>query len=311
MSQNKEVKISSRLGSLRPVLEDGVLRVGGRLQKAVVLSWDEKHPMILPKHHHVSQLIVRHYHELAAHSGREQTLCELQRMFWIIGGRSLVEKIIRSCIKCRRMNAKPMEQFMGSLPGARLEAYYPPFTFTGVDLFGPLTVKWGRGTAKRWGCLFTCLTTRAVHLEVTPSLETDDFIMVLRQFISRRGPPKEIWSDRGTNFVGANRELKEAIARWIEETIERQLQQKGIRWVFQPPAAPHMSGVWERLVQITRKHLKTVAGDGLLSDVELRTLLAEVESIVNNRPITAVSDDPDDCSALTPNHFLLQRAICE
>ena len=308
VSQNKEVKISSRLGSLRPVLEDGVLRVGGRLQKAVVLSWDEKHPMILPKHHHVSQLIVRHYHEFAAHSGREQTLCELQRMFWIIGGRSLVKKIIRSCIKCRRMNAKPMEQFMGSLPGARLEAYHPPFTFTGVDLFGPLTVKWGRGTAKRWGCLFTCLTTRAVHLEVTPSLETDDFIMVLRQFISRRGPPKEIWSDRGTNFVGASRELKEAIAHWNEETIERQLQQKGIRWVFQPPAAPHMSGVWERLVQITKKHLKSVAGDGLLSDVELRTLLAEVESIVNNRPITAVSDDPDDCSALTPNHFLLQRA---
>lgn len=278
------------------------------MQKAVVLSWDEKHPMILPKHHHVSQLIVRYYHESAAHSGREQTLCELRRMFWIVGGRSLVKKTIRSCVRCRRMNAKPMEQFMGSLPGARLEAYHPPFTFTGVDLFGPLTVKWGRGTAKRWGCLFTCLTTRAVYLEVTPSLETDDFIMVLRQFISRRGPPKEVWSDRGTNFVGANRELKEAIAHWNEETIERQLQQKGIKWVFQPPAAPHMSGVWERLVQITKKHLKSAAGDGLLNDVELRTLLAEVEFIVNNRPITAVSDDPDDCSALTPNHFLLQRA---
>ena len=244
------MKISSRLGSLRPVLEDGVLRVGGRLQKAVVLSWDEKHPMILPKHHHVSQLIVRHYHEFAAHSGREQTLCELQRMFWFIGGRSLVKKIIRSCIKCRRMNAKPMEQFMGSLSGARLEAYRPPFTFTGVDLFGPLTVKWGRGTAKRWSCLFTCLTTRAVHLEVTPSLETDDFIMVLRQFISRRGPPKEIWSDRGTNFVGASRELKEAIAHWNEETIERQLQQKGIRWVFNhlpPPICPEYGSVWYRL----------------------------------------------------------------
>ena len=162
VSQNKEVKISSRLGSLRPVFEDGVLWVGGRFQKAVVL--------ILPKHHHVSQLIVRHYHKFAAHSGRQQTLCELQRMFWIIGGRSLVKKIIRSCIKCRRMNAKPMQQFMGSLPGARLEAYHPPFSFTGVVLFGPLTVKWGRGTAKRWGCLFTCLTTCAVHLKVTPSL---------------------------------------------------------------------------------------------------------------------------------------------
>ena len=307
-SQNKEVKISSRLRSLRPVLENGVLRVGGRLQKAEVLSWDEEHPVILPKHHHVSQSIVRHYHEFAAHSGREQTLCELRRKFWIISGRSLVKKIIRSCIRCRRMNAKPMEQFMGSLLRARLEAYHPPFTFTGVDLFGPLTVKWGRGTTKRWGCLFTCLTTRAVYLKVAPSLETDDFIMVLCQFISRRGPPKEIRSDRGNDFVGTNRELKEAIVHWNEEMIERQLQQKGIKWVFQPPAAPHMSGVWERLVKITKKHLKSATGDGLLSDIELRTLLAEVEAIVNNHPITPVSDHPDDYSVLTPNHFLLQRA---
>ena len=113
MSQNKEVKISSRLGRLRPVLEDGFLRVRGRLQKAAVLSWDEKHPMILPKHHHVSQLIVRHYHEFSAYSGREKTLCELQSFSWIIGGRRLVRKITRSCIKCRKMNAKAMEQFMG------------------------------------------------------------------------------------------------------------------------------------------------------------------------------------------------------
>ena len=214
---NKEVKKSSKLGNLRPVLVDGVLRLGGRLQKAVVLSWDEKHLMVLPKRHHVSQLIVHHYHESAAHSGRDQTLCELQKMFWIIGGRDLVKKTIRGCIRCRKMNAKPLEQFMGSLPRARLEAYHPPFTFTGVDLFGPLMVKWGRRTAKRWGCLFTCLTTRAVYLDVKPSLKTDDFIMILRQFISRRRPPKEIWSDRGTNFVEANRELRESIARWNED----------------------------------------------------------------------------------------------
>ena len=119
MKLNKEVKKSSKLGNLRPVLVFRVLRVGGRLQKAVVLSWDEKHPMVLPKRHHVSHLIVRHYHKSAAHSGREQTLCELRRIFWIIGGRGLVKKTIRSCIRCRRMNAKPLEQFKGSLPRAR------------------------------------------------------------------------------------------------------------------------------------------------------------------------------------------------
>ena len=142
----------------------------------------------------------------------------------------------------------------------------------------------------------------------TPSIDTDDFIMILRQFISRRGPPKEIWSDRGTNFVGANRELSESIVGWNEEKIDRQLQQKGIKWVIQPPAVPHTSGVWDRLVQITKKHLKSAVADRLLSDIELTTLLAEVESIVNNRPITTVSDDPEDCSVLTPNHFFLQKA---
>ena len=131
---------------------------------------------------------------------------------------------------------KQESRLWDSLPRTRLETYHPPFTFTDVDLFGPLKVKWGRGTAKGWGCLFTCFTTRAVYLEVTPSLEADDFIMILRQFISRRGPPKEIWSDRGTNFIGANRELKESIAEWNDETIERQLQQRGIKWVLQPPA---------------------------------------------------------------------------
>ena len=128
----------------------------------------------------------------------ENKLCELRKMSWIIGGRGLVKKTIRSCIKCQRMNAKPLEQSMGLLPRARLEAYHPPFTFTGVDLFEPLTVKWGRRSAKRWECLFPCLMTCAVHLDATPSLETDDFIMILRQFVSRRGPPKETWSERST-----------------------------------------------------------------------------------------------------------------
>ena len=155
-------------------------------------------------------------------------MCELRRTFWIVAGRSLVKGTTRNCVKCRGVNPK-REQLMGPLPRARLEACYPPFSYTGVDLFGSLTVKWGHGTAKRWGCLFTCLTTRAVYLEVTLSLEADDFIMILRLFVSRRGPPKEIWCDRGTNFIGESRELKEPIAQWNEEKIERQLQQKGIK----------------------------------------------------------------------------------
>ena len=153
-----------------------------------------------------------------------------------------------------------------------------------------------------------------MYLDATPSFEADYFIMILHQFVSRRGPPKEIWSDRGTNYVGANREFKESIARWNEEKIEPQLQQKCIKWVFQPPASPPSppppicAEFGNVLVEITENNLKSAVAEGLLSDTELRTLLAEVESRVNSRPMTAVSDDLEDCSARTPNHFLLQRA---
>jgi len=308
LKANKEVKSSSRPAKLKLVLAEAVLRVGGRLEEAVVLSYDKKHPIILPKKHHISQLIVRYCHESLAHAGREQTLVQTRKMFWILGGRGLAQNIIRSCFKCRRLNERPMKQVMAPLPKERLQLYKPPCTFSGVDFFGPIMVKWGRSSAKRWGCLFTCLTTRAIFLELVPSLETDDFIMASRQFISQRGPPEEIRSDRGTNFVGAEHELKEAIRGWNNTKIYQELQQKGVNWTFHPPTAAHMSGVWERLVQSAKKHLKVIVGDRLPSEFALRTLFTEVEFIMN-RPIVAASDDPADLEALTPNHFLLQRKV--
>jgi transposase InsO family protein len=146
-------------------------------------------------------------------------------------------------------------------------------------------------------------------LEVAPSFQTDDFILLLRHFISRRGPPKEIRSDRGTNFVGANRELREALDELDQKKIESEMMKRRIKWVFHPPAAPHMSGVGERLVQTAKKHLKMITGDRLLNEFSLRTLFAAVEFIMNNRPLVAASEDPEDLEALTPNHFLLQRRI--
>ena len=232
LKANKEVKSSSRLAKLTPVLADAVLRVGGRLEVAVVLSYDERHPIILPMKHHVSRLIARFCHESLAHAGREQTLAQTRKMFWILGGRGLAKNIIRNCFKCRRLNERPMKQVMAPLPKERLQPYKPLFAFSGVDFFRPLMVKWGRGSAKRWECLFSCLTTRAVFLELVPSLETDDFIMALRQFVSRRGPPEEIRSDRGTNFVVAERELQDAIRGWNNTKIYQELQQKGVKWTF-------------------------------------------------------------------------------
>ena len=144
-----------------------------------------------------------------------------------------MRNIVRACMKCKKQRAARMEQMMATLPPFRTTAYEPCFTHTGVDYFGPLNVKKGRAVFKRWGALFTCLNSRAVHLELATSLECDDFINVRRRFINRRGPPKFMYSDNGTNCVGAEREMREAIANWNEEHIQRELSQRRCQWKFQ------------------------------------------------------------------------------
>ena len=138
-------------------------------------------------------------------------LSGVRQHFWIIQARSLVRQVLRKCISCRRRNEAPLNQIMADLPKQRLTPYEPPFSYTGVDFFGPFYVKRGRGSDKVYGCLFTCFTSRAVHIEDVSSLQTDAFIQALRRFISNRGFPKEIWSDNGTNFTGADREIRLAI----------------------------------------------------------------------------------------------------
>ena len=180
-----------------------------------------------------------------------------------------------------------------------------------MDLFGPLQVKHGRGTAKRWCCLFTCLNTRAVHLELVQSRNTDDFIMCLRRFINRRGEVSELRCDRGSNFVGAERELREEIKQWDQQKIDRELLQRGCKWIFQLPTASSMSGIWKRLVRSAKTVLKAILRTQTVSELVLKTLLTEVERVLNGQALTANSDDLNDLQPLTPAHFLMQRkTIC-
>ncbi|XP_068735362.1 uncharacterized protein [Montipora capricornis] len=203
------------------------------------------------------------------------------------------------------------------LPKERLTPYDPPFTYTGVDFFGPFHVKRRRGTDKVYGCLFTCFTSRAVHIEDVSSQETDAFIQSLRRFISNRGCPKEIWSDNATNFAGADKEIRDCIRQWDQEDLNKRLLKDEIncslcpmpQWKFQPPTASHMNGVWERLIRSVRKIMKAILGNpnALIGLEALRTVFAEVVIILNSRPLTPCSDDPNDLEPLTPNHLLLER----
>ena len=155
---------------------------------------------------------------------------------------------------------------MADLHKCRLSVLTGPFHFTGVDYFGPIMVKVRRNTLKRWGCLFTCLGTRAVHLELADSLETDDFILVLRNFIGRRGHSAEIHSDNGTNFVEANHELRDCLAKLKQDTVKNYLAPRGIKWHFNPPLAPHFGGAWERLVRSVKTALKATVKDVCVSE---------------------------------------------
>ena len=316
LKEGRQVKCNSKLANLSPILIDDVIRVGGRIHRAPI-AFKAAHPMVLPKSHHVSMLIVRYYHYVLGHAGREHMLSVIRQSFWILRGRSLVRQILSKCVSCRRRNAPTLQQVMADLPKERLVPYQPPFTYTGLDFFGPFYVKRSRSTVKVYGCIFVCFNSRAIHIEDVSSLQTDTFIQALLRFISVRGCPKEIWSDNGTNFTGAEKELRLLVQDMSDERIKSELHSREVEWYkcplpewrFQPPAASHMSGVWERLVRSVKKAMKAVLGRrSALVDLEaLRTVFEEVTSILNSRPICSSSDDPKDMEPLTPNHLLLQR----
>ncbi|XP_078329601.1 uncharacterized protein LOC144624109 [Crassostrea virginica] len=265
--------------------------------------------MIIPKNSVLARMIAVDAHRSTGHLGKSSTLAVIREKFWIPGVSSLLKSLMSKCVICRRYQSFPLQQKMANLPPERLETDDPPFTRVGMDYFGPFELKRGRSVVKRYGVIFTCLNTRAVHLEVSYSLDTDSCIDAVRRFIARRGKPKFIRSDNGTNLVGAERELREAINKWNVSHIQTHLLQSGIDWTFNPPAASHFGGVWERLIRSVRKVLFSVLHEQTihLDNEGLGTLFCEVEAILNGRPLTPASDDPSDLSVLTPNHLLLLR----
>ena len=241
LKRNQQVSPKSRLASLSPFLDgDEIVRVGGRIERADI-PFSSRHPIVLSPDNELSRLIVMDCHEKLRHEGVEHVRNELRRQYWILRCRTAVRKILHRCSYCRRRRAKPEPPLMAGLPADRLQVA-PAFSKVGVDFFGPLKVKHLRKQEKRYGCLFTCLVTRGVHLEVAYSLSTDSFIISLRRFIVRRGKPTVIYSDNGTNFVGTNREIQECLNGWNQDKIAGALSKERMQWVFNPPAAPHKGG---------------------------------------------------------------------
>lgn len=189
-----------------------------------------------------------------------------------------------------------------------MEPYKALFTNTGVDFCGPFMVKVKRSQVKRYACIFTCLVSRAVHIEKVDTLDTESFINAFRRFVSRRGNPENVYSDNGSNLVAGEKELRTAIRELSVTQIQAYAVKHNINWTFIPPYAPHMGGVWERMVGIVKRVMKGVLSPNVrLTDEILETVFCEIESIINGRPLTKLSDNVNDPKPLTPNHLLLLR----
>ena len=291
--------------------EDGIMKIGGRLNLSV-LPEELKNPIIIPKKSYVAKLLVQHFHEKSAHQGRHITEGAIRNNgYWIIGAKKLISAVIHKCVICRRLRGKFESQRMADLPPDRITPG-PPFSAVGVDTFGPWTIvtrktRGGQAESKRWAIMFTCLTTRAIHIELVESMSSSSFINALRRFIALRGNVSLFRSDRGTNFVGATEDLGIDVTRG---PVKNYLEKSKIVWTFNAPHSSHMGGVWERMIGLTRRVLDTLLlgpkGKNLTHEV-LSTLMAEVTAIINSRPITAVSKDPEVPFVLSPAMLLNQK----
>ena len=306
-------KWKGNLWRLNPFLdEDGVMRVGGRLSEA---EEDENFcfPAIFPKQDIVSKRLVEWHHKKIEHRGKHSTICEVREAgYWLVNANKEVGDVVYACVRCRWLRGKVSEQKMSDLPFDRTTTE-PPFTYCGVDIFGHIKVKEGRKTLKRYGVLFTCLSLRAVHIEVASSLEADSFIQALTRFVSRRGAVREIRCDNGTNLTGAENELKEAMAEMDHEKIRIFMTEQGGEWIVwdkNTPAASHMGGVWERQIRTVKSVLTSLIKScpRTLDEETLRTFLVEAEGIVNSRPLAIENLFDPESAPLTPNKILTMKS---
>ena len=314
LQAKREIPNSSPLLTLDPYISDGLLRVGGRLRHSSLES-EVKHPIILSKNSHVTKLLVEHHHILVKHQGRQFTEGAIRAAgLWIVAGKRLVSSILHHCVTCRKLRGKLGVQKMADLPPERLDTS-PPFSYVGLDVFGPWTVvtrrtRGGASQNKRWAILFTCMCTRGVHIEVIESMDTASCINALCRFFAVRGPAKQLRSDRGTNFIAASAEYGMRPPDEKQNSILKYLHSKDCTWEFNPPHASHMGGVWERMIGVSRRILDSMLLQNkytYLTHEVLCTLMAEVSAIINARPLVPISSDPFSPVLLSPAMLLTQK----
>ncbi|UYV68325.1 hypothetical protein LAZ67_5003884 [Cordylochernes scorpioides] len=310
------VRKTSKIVALNSFLDErSIIRVGGRIRWAPEISYDQRHPALLPSTGELSQLIIRDAHSRTLHGGVHLVLATLRQKYWILKAKNQIKKCIRNCLICCRYNRVTQHQLMSDLPKERLTPG-KPFTVSGVDYAGPFKVKLSKGRGQRiekgYICLFVCLVTRAIHVELVTDASTPTFLAAFKRFVARRGHCAQMYSDQGTNFVGAAKQLRTGfyMARDQMSEIAEILANDGTEWKFNPPGAPHFGGLWEAGIKCFKYHFRRIIGETLLTYEEFLTLIVQIEACLNSRPLGPISGDPNDLAVLTPAHFLLTSSSC-
>lgn len=314
LQANKPCPKRSKLIALYPFIDkDGVVKVGGRLAQSEELTDQQKFQAIIPKESPLALLLVAQAHKVLLHGTVQGCLAALRQRYWIISVKSLIKKVIRDCISCFRFMCKSTPPLMGDLPRERVTPS-AAFEYTGVDFGGPFMIKAsGRsGSEKSYIAMFVCFASKAVHIELVGSLSAPACIGAFTRFTYRRGRPKKMYSDNGTNFVGSRNELErlqKTLKRTGSGTLPAAVAKEGVSWVHIPPRAPNFGGLWESAIKSAKYHLKRIVGDKILSREELETVLAMVEGIMNSRPLVELSSDDCDFAVLTPAMLVMAKQI--
>ncbi|XP_063366810.1 uncharacterized protein LOC134655289 [Cydia amplana] len=305
---------SPNIQKLSPFLDTtGLIRVGGRIRHADI-PFDARHPLLLPNTGNFVKILILHYHKENSHAPPGALHSILAREFWILSVRRLINNIVFKCLPCYRLNAIAKQPFMGDLPKDRVTAARA-FKGVGTDFAGPFYTKVqavrNRKLVKTYLCIFVCLATKAVHLEVVSDLTTEAFLAALTRFASRRGSPSLIRSDCGRNYVGADNHLIEVhnFLNLNKYTIGSEMAKRNITWIFDPPTTPHWGGLFEAAVKSAKAHLKRVVGDTPLTYEELTTVFTKIEGALNSRPLCPLSPDPNDLQILTPGHLIIGEPL--